>query len=128
MALRYWPEPSIRRKDSSRDWERSPFATAASNAHSGAVVMAATAGAVFSDSPQIVEGGDDPVAADYDLSPKDRTPGVSITQELVESGSRSAMAEDEMCRPRPVTTFTAPIASIGARIKALTSVDFPTPE
>jgi hypothetical protein len=53
---------------------------------------------------------------------------VSITQELVESGSRSAIADEEMCRPLPVTTFTAPIARSAPGIKALTSVDFPTPE
>ena len=47
------------------------------------------------------------------LRPKERTPGVSITQSQgvgCESGSRSAMAESEICRPRPVTTFTSPIA------------------
>ena len=31
------------------------------------------------------------------------------------SGSRSAIADEEMCRPRPVTALTSPIAPIGAR-------------
>ena len=51
-----------------------------------------------------------------------------MTQESVESGSRRAMAEEEMCRPRPVTTLTSPIARSAPGIRALTRVDFPTPE
>ena len=58
-------------------------------------------------------------------SPKDRMPGVSITQPP--PGSGSATAEDEVCRPRPVAP-TAPMARSASGTSALTSVDFPTPE
>ena len=51
-----------------------------------------------------------------------------MTQESVESGSRRAMAEDEMCRPRPVAALTSPIARPAPGISAFTRVDFPTPE
>ena len=33
-----------------------------------------------------------------------------------------------MCRPRPVTALTSPIARSAPGISALTRVDFPTPE
>ena len=36
MRPRYWPEPSIRRNDSSRAGASRPSATASSSAHSGA--------------------------------------------------------------------------------------------
>ena len=62
------------------------------------------------------------------LSPKERTPGVSITQASTASGRRSAMAALEVCRPRPVTALTTPIARSAPGISALTRVDLPTPE
>ena len=43
-------------------------------------------------------------------------------------GSGSATAEDEVCRPRPVTGLTSPTARSASGIRALTSVDLPTPE
>ena len=92
------------------------------------VIVAATAGAVFGDGPQIVEGGDDPVTADMAEAEGPNARGVDHPGVRLESGSRSAMAEDDMCRPRPVTAFTAPIARSAPGIKALTSVDLPTPE
>ena len=60
-------------------------------------------------------------------SPNERTPGVSTTQPSA-PGSRSAMAEDEVCRPRPVTSLTTPVARPAPGTSALTSVDLPTPE
>jgi hypothetical protein len=61
---------------------------------------------------------------------------VSITQEPdpltlaagSRSGSRRATADVEVCRPRPVTSLTFPIARRAPGIKALTRVDLPTPE
>ncbi len=41
-------------------------------------------------------------------SPKERTPGVSITQPEP-PGSGSASAEVVVCRPRPVTALTTPV-------------------
>ena len=41
-------------------------------------------------------------------SPKLRRPGVSMTQPP--PGSSSAIADDEVCRPRPVTALTPPVA------------------
>jgi len=38
------------------------------------------------------------------------------------------MADEEMCLPRPVAALTSPIARRAPGIKALTNVDFPTPE
>ena len=58
--------------------------------------------------------------------PKLRSPGVSISHPP--PGSASATADDDVCRPRPVTTFTAPTARSASGIRALTSVDLPTPE
>ena len=52
---------------------------------------------------------------------------MSITQPVL-SGSRSAMADVEVCRPRPVTALTTPIARLAPGIRALTRVDLPTPE
>ena len=59
-------------------------------------------------------------------SPKLRTPGVSMTQPP--PGSSRAIADDEVCRPRPVTALTPPVARSAPGTSALTSVDFPTPE
>ena len=42
--------------------------------------------------------------------------------------SRSATEEDDVCRPRPVTAFTTPVARCASGTSALTSVDLPTPE
>src|SRR5690606_34524867 len=58
--------------------------------------------------------------------PNDRTPGVSMIHPPV--GTRSETVEDEVCRPRPVTAFTTPVARSVPGTSALTSVDFPTPE
>ena len=52
---------------------------------------------------------------------------MSITQPVL-SGSRRAIADVEVCRPRPVTALTAPMARFAPGIKALTRVDLPTPE
>ena len=57
--------------------------------------------------------------------PNERTPGVSMIQPP--SGSRSATAEVEVCRPLP-TPVTVPIARSASGTSALTSVDLPTPE
>ncbi|MNI63415.1 hypothetical protein D3C73_1187830 [compost metagenome] len=43
------------------------------------------------------------------------------------SSSFSAKAEDDVCRPRPVTALTPPVAR-SAPVSALTMVDLPTPE
>ena len=59
-------------------------------------------------------------------SPKLRSPGVSMTQPP--SGSSSAIADDEVCRPRPVTALTPPVARPAPGTSALTRVDLPTPE
>ena len=62
-------------------------------------------------------------------TPKDRTPGVSIIHPLSEPNSRaSAIAEDEVWRPRPVASLTEPVARSALSTKAFTKVDFPTPE
>ena len=58
-------------------------------------------------------------------SPNDRTPGVSTIQPLP---MRSDTVDEEVCRPRPVTSFTRPIARIASGTRAFTSVDLPTPE
>ena len=60
--------------------------------------------------------------------PKDRTPGVSMTHVPGSPGTRSATAEVDVCRPRPVTSLTTPTARSASGTRALTSVDFPTPE
>ncbi len=62
-------------------------------------------------------------------SPKDRMPGVSTIQPSRPScaGSASISAEVEVCRPRPVTALTCPIARSVPGTSALTSVDLPTP-
>ena len=44
------------------------------------------------------------------------------------SGSARATAEDEVCRPRPVTAFTIPTARSASGTRVLTSVDLPTPD
>ena len=63
-------------------------------------------------------------------SPKERTPGVSITHPVPPSPSstRSEIVDDDVCRPRPVTSFTRPIARSAPGTSAFTSVDLPTPE
>ena len=61
------------------------------------------------------------------LRPKERTPGVSITHPSV-PGNRRAIADVEMCRPRPVTSLTSPMARFAPGINVLTRVDLPTPE
>ena len=43
-------------------------------------------------------------------------------------GSGSATAEDEVWRPRPVTTLTEPTARSAPGTSAFTRVDLPTPE
>ena len=58
-------------------------------------------------------------------SPKLRTPGVSITHPP--TGSSRAIADDEVCRPRPVTALTMPTSRFAAGTRAFTSVDLPTP-
>ena len=60
-------------------------------------------------------------------SPKDRMPGVSMIQPS-SSGSASATADDEVCRPRPVTSLTTPVARSARGTRALTRVVLPTPE
>ena len=52
-------------------------------------------------------------------SPKLRTPGVSMTHPP--SGSSRANAEDEVCRPRPVTALTPPVARPAPGTSALTA-------
>ena len=42
--------------------------------------------------------------------------------------SGSATADDEVCRPRPVTGLTDPTARAASGSSALTRVDLPTPE
>ena len=56
-------------------------------------------------------------------------PGVSMIQPWTPSspGSGSMIADVEVCRPRPVTALTCPIARSASGTSALTSVDFPTP-
>ena len=58
--------------------------------------------------------------------PKARIPGVSIIQPPPASGS--AIALDEVCRPRPVTSLTTPVARAALSTKSLIKVDLPTPE
>ena len=60
-------------------------------------------------------------------SPNDRMPGVSMIQPS-SSGSARATADDEVCRPRPVTSLTTPVARRARGTRALTSVLLPTPE
>ncbi len=43
-------------------------------------------------------------------------------------GRRSATADVDVCRPRPVTSLTTPVARRASGTSALTSVDLPTPE
>ena len=52
---------------------------------------------------------------------------MSITQPS-SSGSCIASAEDEVCRPRPVTSLTTPMARSVPGTRAFSSVDLPTPE
>ena len=44
------------------------------------------------------------------------------------SGSGNATAEDDVCRPRPVTGLTVPVTRSASGTSALTSVDLPTPD
>jgi len=60
-------------------------------------------------------------------NPKERSPGVSITQPE-SSGNGMARAEVEVCLPLPVTSFTSPVVRNASGAKELTSVDLPTPE
>ena len=60
-------------------------------------------------------------------SPKARIPGVSIIQPSLSTNGK-AIALDEVWRPRPVATFTSPVARLLSGTKALINVDFPTPE
>ena len=59
-------------------------------------------------------------------TPNERTPGVSIIHPP--PASASAIAEDEVCRPRPVASLTEPVARSALSTSAFTKVDFPTPE
>ena len=60
-------------------------------------------------------------------NPKERRPGVSITQP--ESlGKGIARAEVDVCFPRPVTSFTSPVVREASGTSELTRVDFQTPE
>ncbi len=43
-------------------------------------------------------------------------------------GTSYMIAEEDVWRPRPVTSFTTPVARIAVGTSALTSVDLPTPE
>ena len=52
---------------------------------------------------------------------------MSISQP-VSSGSGSAIADDEVCRPLPVTALTTPTARPASGTSALTSDDLPTPD
>ena len=70
-------------------------------------------------------------------SPKERIPGVSTIQPPAGAPaarsssvaiSRSAMEDEEVCRPRPVTAFTTPVARVDPGTRAFTMVDLPTPE
>ncbi len=54
-----------------------------------------------------------------------RTPGVSITQPA-SSGSRSAIADTDVCRPRPIA-LTTPVSRSASGTSALIRVDLPTP-
>ncbi len=60
-------------------------------------------------------------------SPNERMPGVSMIQPS-SSGRASATADDEVCRPRPVTSLTTPVARSASGTSALTRVLLPTPE
>ena len=60
-------------------------------------------------------------------SPKLRTPGVSITQPPPGRSSGSATADEEVCRPRPVTGLTVAHRPVRSGTSAFTSVDLPTP-
>ena len=44
------------------------------------------------------------------------------------SPSGSATADDEVCRPRPVTGLTVPVDRAAAGTRVFTSVDLPTPD
>ena len=57
--------------------------------------------------------------------PNERTPGVSIIQP---GFNASATAEEEVCLPLPVTSFTFPISRSESSESKFTNVDFPTPE
>ena len=43
-------------------------------------------------------------------------------------GNSRATADDEVCRPRPVTGFTIPTTRPASGTSAFTSVDLPTPD
>ena len=43
-------------------------------------------------------------------------------------GSGSATADEDVCRPRPVTGLTMPVTRSASGTSALTNVDLPTPD
>ena len=115
---------SNRRREASRAGSLCPAATQSSRAHSGsswlhdrgqsAVPSARSGNAWMTRSRSMC------------ASPKLRRPGVSMTQPP--PGSSRAMADDDVCRPRPVTALTPPVARPAPGTSALTIVDLPTPE
>ena len=63
--------------------------------------------------------------------PNARIPGVSIAQPPAGSKSGesgSAIALEDVWRPRPVTSFTSPVILPACGTKSLINVDLPTPE
>ena len=76
---------------------------------------------------EVGEVVDDPVEVDVGEAERAHAGGVDDPA-LRRPGRRSATAEVEVCRPRPVTSLTTPIARWASGTSPLTRVDLPTPE
>ena len=90
------------------------------------LVVRAAAGALAGAGGQVGERGEDAVGVDVRQPERPHAGGVDHPAAARAGGSTTA--DDDVCRPRPVTSLTTPVARAAPGTSALTSVDLPTPE